>query len=307
MPREKLEIPLHQSGATICKTLLVAWGAVYSPMTQLHDPEISVLDGEDVLTREDSAPFELLEGALDRGLVLLCDHASNHLPAHYGSLGLPKAEFERHIAYDIGAAQVTRKMSKILGVPAVLSKFSRLLIDPNRGSDDPTLIMQLSDGAIIPGNANLSKDEQARRLDQYYRPYHEAIGQLLDRCVKSGRPPAIVSLHSFTQEWHGSLRPWEAAVLWDKDARLVKPMLDCLRRETDFSIGDNEPYAGNLQGDTMHRHGTERGLAHVLVEIRQDQIKDASGQQEWAGRLADILTRIMADPERALELSIIKK
>ena len=276
-------------------------------MTQLHDPETPALDREEALTREDAVPFELLEGAFDRGLVLICDHASNHLPAHYGSLGLPIAEFERHIAYDIGAAAVTRKMSKILGVPAILSKFSRLLIDPNRGSDDPTLIMQLSDGAIIPGNANLTKDERARRIDHYYRPYHDAVGQLLDRCIKSDRPPAIVSLHSFTQEWHGSLRPWEAALLWDKDARLVKPMLDCLRRETDFSIGDNEPYAGNLKGDTMYRHGTLRGLAHVLVEIRQDQIRDVPGQQEWAGRLADILTRIMADPERALELSIIKK
>ena len=249
----------------------------------------------------------MIDGARDRGLVLLCDHASNRLPLEYGSLGLPKAEFERHIAYDIGAAEVTRLMSKILGVPALLSNFSRLLIDPNRGSDDPTLIMQLSDGAIIPGNARLTTEERERRIKAFYDPYHNAIEHLLDTCIKSDHPPAIVSLHSFTQEWHGSLRPWEAALLWDKDPRLVKPMLDCLRKETDFSIGDNEPYSGTLQGDTMFRHGTQRGLAHVLVEIRQDQIRDVAGQQEWAGRLADILTRILADPERAQQLSIIKK
>ena len=276
-------------------------------MNQLHDKDTPGPDAAGASALEETPPFELLEGAVDRGLVLLCDHASNHLPAKYGSLGLPNAEFERHIAYDIGAAQVTRQMSALLGVPAIMSNFSRLLIDPNRGSDDPTLIMQLSDGAIIPGNANITDRERAQRIEGYYRPYHDAIGQLLDACIKSDRPPAIVSLHSFTQEWHGSLRPWEAALLWDKDARLVKPMLECLRKETDFSIGDNEPYSGNLQGDTMFRHGTSRGLANVLVEIRQDQIRDDAGQQEWAGRLSDILTRILGDPDRAHELSIIKK
>ncbi|MCP4933300.1 MAG: N-formylglutamate amidohydrolase [bacterium] len=276
-------------------------------MTQLREPDIPALDEEGAIVREDAAPFELLEGAVDRGLVLVCDHASNHLPEKYGSLGLSKAEFERHIAYDIGAADVTRRMSKILGVPAVLSKFSRLLIDPNRGPDDPTLIMQLSDGAIIPGNAHINDDERQRRHEQFYKRYHQAIDRQIDNCIDAGRPSAIVSIHSFTQEWRGDLRPWEAGVLWDKDDRLVHPLLDCLRRETDFTIGDNEPYTGKTKGDCMNRHGTSRGLAHALIEIRQDQIKDTAGQQEWGGRLADILTRILADPQRAHELSIIKK
>ena len=276
-------------------------------MTQLPEIQALPLAAKCSTIFEEAPSFELIEGALDRGLVLICDHASNHLPREYGSLGLPRAEFERHIAYDIGAAEVTRRMSALLGVPAILSNFSRLLIDPNRGPDDPTLIMQLSDGAIIEGNAHLTNEERERRIKGYYQPYHEAIEQLLEACILSQRPPAIVSLHSFTQEWHGSLRPWEAALLWDKDARLVKPLLDCLRKETDFSIGDNEPYSGALQGDTMYRHGTRRGLAHALVEIRQDQIRDTEGQQEWAGRLADILTRIFADPDLAHELSIIKK
>ena len=221
--------------------------------------------------------------------------------------GLHKDEFERHIAYDIGAAQVTRLMSEILGVPAVLSKFSRLLIDPNRGADDPTLIMQLSDGAIIPGNARISSAERERRINGYFEPYHQAIEGLIGQCIKADHPPAIVSLHSFTQEWHGTLRPWEAALLWDRDPRLVKPLLDCLRKETDFNIGDNEPYSGDLYGDTMYRHGTNAGLAHVLVEIRQDQIRDRAGQEEWAGRLSDILTRIFADPDLAAELAVIRK
>ncbi len=268
---------------------------------KMHEKEIPFL------YNRDESPFELLPGSLERGLVLVCDHASNFVPAEYGSLGLPAAEFERHIAYDIGSAQVTRLLSRALGVPAVLSNFSRLLIDPNRACDDPTLIMQLSDGAVIPGNAHLSKEERDRRIERFYHPYHQAVERLLDECIKAGHPPAIVSVHSFTQEWHGRLRPWEAALLWDKDARLVKPLLECLRQETDFNIGDNEPYSGNLQGDSMYRHGTMRGLAHALVEIRQDQIRDCEGQEEWAGRLADILSRILADPVLAHELSIIKK
>ena len=276
-------------------------------MTQLDETELERSGADDPESGEPKPPFELIPGSLKKGLVLICDHASNRLPYQYGSLGLAKAEFERHIAWDIGVAQVTRLMSGLLGVPAILSNYSRLLIDLNRGRDDPTLIMQLSDGALIPGNARISPKERERRISDYYEPYHQALENLLDQCVKADHPPAIVSLHSFTQEWHGTLRPWEAALLWDRDDRLVKPLLDCLRKETDFSIGDNEPYTGNLQGDSMYRHGTCRGLAHALVEIRQDQIRDGEGQREWAGRLADILTRIMADADLAAELAVIRK
>ena len=278
------------------------------PMTQLQKTNLALPEGADSASAiDEDAPFECLAGSVDKGLVLICDHASNHLPAKYGLLGLRKEEFERHIAYDIGAAEVTRLMSAHLGVPAILSRFSRLLIDPNRAPDDPTLIMQLSDGAVIPGNTDISSEQRQQRLTQYYEPYHRAIESVIDQSINADHPPALVSIHSFTQEWHGTLRPWEAALLWDHDDRLVKPLLNCLRKETDFSIGDNEPYSGRLQGDCMYRHGTSRGLAHALVEIRQDQIRDEQGQGEWAGRLSDILTRIMANPELAAELAVIRK
>lgn len=237
--------------------------------------------------------------------MLLCDHASNRLPAAYETLGLAASELERHIAYDIGAAEVTRRLASALQAPAVLSNFCRLLIDPNRGEDDPTLIMQLSDGAIIPGNRNLSAEERRCRVALYYEPYHSAVTAAINAAIAAGRPPLLLSIHSFTHEWRGCLRPWEAGILWDEDARLARMLLDCLRHETDFTIGDNEPYCGRLSGDSMHRHGTMRGLAHALVEIRQDQIKHEEGQGEWAGRLADIMTRILADDERARELATI--
>src|SRR5271165_4760027 len=161
-----------------------------------------------------SAPdaVEWISGRLDAGVLFICDHASNAVPEGYGALGLPPAEFERHIAYDIGAAAVTRRLAELIGAPAILSRFSRLLIDPNRGADDPTLVMRLSDGAIIPGNAAISEAEIERRLALYWRPYRDAISQSVEAMMKSGRIPAILSIHSFTPTWRGSPRPWEVGV-----------------------------------------------------------------------------------------------
>jgi len=241
---------------------------------------------------ETFAAFDLVEGDSGGGLILLCDHASNALPKKYGDLGLPVGEFQRHIAYDPGAAAVTRGLAARLGVPAVLSTFSRLLIDPNRGPDDPTLIMRLSDGAIVPGNARVNEAERALRIARYHAPYHAAIDQAIEEGLKSGTVPALFSVHSFTPVWRGAPRPWQAGVLWDQDPRLAVPLIEALRRDPMLVVGDNEPYAGALKGDTMYRHATERGLAHALIEIRQDLIADDAGVAAWVDRLATILTEL---------------
>lgn len=157
------------------------------------------------------APVETIEGALDGGLIVLCDHASNALPPEYGSLGLPPEQFQRHIAYDIGAAAVTRALAARFRAPAVLTRFSRLLIDPNRGADDPTLVMELSDGAIVPGNVGADAAEIARRVERFWRPYRESAGRLIEAMTATGRPPAILSIHSFTPAWKGVPRPWRSA------------------------------------------------------------------------------------------------
>jgi predicted N-formylglutamate amidohydrolase len=244
------------------------------------------------------APFEVLAGSRDRRLLILCDHASNAVPAEYGSLGLAEAEFERHIAYDIGAAGVTRGLAESLGANAVLSGFSRLLIDPNRGPDDPTLVMRLSDGSLIPANARIGAEEVERRLETYYTPYHAAITGVIDEMLDVGEVPVIVSIHSFTPSWKGVPRRWQAALLWDKDPRLAGPMIAELRSEG-LIVGDNEPYDGALENDTMYRHGTLRGLPHALIEVRQDLISSEEGQAEWAARLARVLTSILRDPALA--------
>ncbi|HVB88774.1 MAG TPA: N-formylglutamate amidohydrolase [Beijerinckiaceae bacterium] len=250
------------------------------------------------MDEEDSGfcAIERIEGALTAGVLLLCDHASNALPARYGALGLDRQQFERHIAYDIGAADVTRRLAAELGAPAVLTRFSRLLIDPNRGDDDPTLIMRLSDGAVIPGNVGLTEEERARRLRLYWRPYRESVSNLLDAMTASGPLPAIVSVHTFTPFWKGALRPWEVGILWDCDPRLPEPLIEALRR-TGVRVGENEPYDGALLGDTLDAHANSRGLANALIELRQDLVGEKAAAAAWAERLASALRPVLAAPD----------
>ena len=238
--------------------------------------------------------FEIIPGDTGAGLVLIADHASNHVPAEYAALGLPPAEFERHIAFDIGVEPLTRVLAARLGVPAVMSHFSRLLIDPNRGDDDPTLVMRLSDGAVIPGNARIDAAERDARVERFWRPYDRAVTDTIDDCFSSGRAPILFSLHSFTPIWRGTPRPWHCGVLWNRDDRLSDFLLTRLGADPALVVGDNEPYHGGLDGDTMNRHGLRRGLVHALLEVRQDLVADAAGVAAWADRLEPILREAMA-------------
>jgi predicted N-formylglutamate amidohydrolase len=242
-----------------------------------------------------SETCRVIAGRADAGVVVLCDHAGNAFPSEYGTLGLPASELQRHIAYDIGAASVVEELARRLGAAAILSHYSRLLIDLNRGSDDPTLIMRLSDGVVIPGNRRLSEAERQKRISRYWQPYHAAVDRVIDQCIAAGSPPSLISVHSFTESWKGVPRPWHTGVLWDKDPRLVDPLLVALRGEADLIVGDNQPYTGQLIGDSMWRHGTERGLAHAIVEIRQDLIREQEGQTNWAERLARLIRPMLAD------------
>lgn len=249
--------------------------------------------------------YSIVAGHADAGLVVLCDHAGNAFPPGFGTLGLPPAQLSRHIAYDIGAAEITRQLAAALGAPAVMTHYSRLLIDPNRGIDDPTLIMRLSDGAIVPGNRHLDRAEREARIAQYYLPYHRAIDGVLDRCLATGVPPVILSVHSFTESWKGVARPWHAGVLWDTDPRLAVPLIEALYSDNDIIVGDNQPYSGRLEGDTMWQHGTQRGLAHAIIEVRQDLIRDLAGQTNWAQRLARIMRGLLERPDLRLKIRTV--
>jgi len=238
------------------------------------------------------AAFELIDG--NNTPLFLCDHAGNALPPAYGALGLAPELFRTHIAYDIGAAEVTRALSASFGAPAVLGTFSRLLIDLNRGPDDPTLVMKLSDGSIIPGNRHVDAAEVVKRITIFHAPYHQAIAAQIARLKK----PPLISLHSFTPSWKGAPRPWEVGVLWDQDRRLAGPLMTRLA-EAGFAVGDNEPYSGALEGDTLNRHGTKNGLPHVLIEMRQDLIGDAKAAHAFAAKLLPIIKSALADMGRA--------
>jgi predicted N-formylglutamate amidohydrolase len=241
-------------------------------------------------------PFDTIAGETGQRLILFCDHASNALPPAYGDLGMARESLERHIAYDIGAAMVTRRLAARLGAPAALAGFSRLLIDPNRGEDDPTLVMRISDGALIPGNARIGAQEIARRIEAYWRPYRRACAGMIDAVSARGQVPVLLGIHSFTPCFKGVSRPWHAGVLWDEDPRLALPLIEGLRAEG-IVVGHNEPYDGALLGDSMYEHSTLRGLPGALIEIRQDLVSTPEQCEDWAERLARLLPPILARAE----------
>ena len=220
--------------------------------------------------------------------VVTCDHASNRVPPDVGggALGLPDEDMARHIAYDVGAAGVARALAEALDAPVILSDFSRLVVDPNRGEDDPTLVMKVYDGSIIPANRHADAAEVERRLDLYHRPYHRGI----ERLIASRADPVLVAVHSFTPQLMGRQpRPWHVGVLYAGDTRLALPLIARLNAEPDLCVGDNQPYSGHLPGDALDRHGVQTGLPHVLIEIRNDLIGTEDAQRAWGRRLAPML------------------
>ena len=239
-----------------------------------------------------SPSFETIQGDPKTGIVIISDHATNIVPAQYEQLGLPASEFERHIAYDIGAEALTRQLAAKIGCPAIMSRFSRLLIDPNRGTDDPTLVMRLSDGAIVPGNAEITPEEKQYRIDTFYQPYHDEVSQQIDNSVQSGCLPMVFSIHSFTPFWKGVPRPWHVGVLWEGDNRFARALIEQLSVDKSLNVGENEPYVGGIEGESLDKHARARGLLAALIEIRQDLIGDETGVEEWANRLALILPKI---------------
>lgn len=233
-------------------------------------------------------PFHI-EGADRPGRWLVtCDHATNRVPPDIGGgdLGIAAQDMARHIAYDVGAAGLARALARRLDSPAILSDFSRLVIDPNRGEDDPTLLMRIYDGTVIPANRVMGAAERARRLERLYRPYHDAYGALA-----AARPDrAICAIHSFTRQLRGrARRPWAVGVLYSHRDERLGPALIRECRDHGWITGDNEPYSGHLDGDSIDRHALAHGRPNVLIEICNDLIGDAAEQELWAGRLAGVL------------------
>ncbi|WP_111732948.1 N-formylglutamate amidohydrolase [Roseovarius amoyensis] len=233
-------------------------------------------------------PFEIEGAGRPARWLVTCDHASNTVPPFVGggSLGLAAGDMARHIAYDPGAAGVARALAERLDAPCICANFSRLVIDPNRGEDDPTLVMKLYDGTIIPENRHVDAEEVERRLNRLYRPYHTALAELAARRDDT----VIVSMHSFTPQLQGRPpRSWHVGVLYAADERLSRPLITRLRAEPDLCIGENEPYGGHLPGDSIARHAIAHQRPNALLELRNDLIETADQQRAWAERLAPML------------------
>jgi predicted N-formylglutamate amidohydrolase len=250
-----------------------------------------------LLSREDAPPVHE-ENALGRSPFLLTsDHFGRLIPGALGDLGLEASELTRHIAWDIGIAGVAEALSKHLDAHLIAQRYSRLVIDCNRPPDSPSSIPRISEATVIPGNEGLARDAAKARRRQIFDPYHHRIAEVIDRRLAENRPTVLVSLHSFTPVYAGIARPWHIGTLYHRDTRLPPLLLKWLRGEPDLVVGDNEPYAVSDETDyTIPLHGEARGLMNSGIEIRQDLIADATGQAEWAERLA----RIFAEIETAL-------
>jgi predicted N-formylglutamate amidohydrolase len=237
--------------------------------------------------------LELFHASGRAPVLLLCDHAGRHVPAELAQLGVDDAALARHIGWDIGAAEVTRRLAVSLDAPAILNHVSRLVIDPNRRPGTPTSIPEISDGCVVPGNQRLDLPAAVDRVARYFLSYHRAVARRIGAFRRAGVVPAVIAVHSFTPCMNGEDRPWHIGILWRGDQRLSRPVLQSLQARGDLVIGDNQPYSGLLDfGFTVQFHAQRPRLPHIMLEIRQDEIET----QEQAWRYADIVHDALREP-----------
>ena len=229
-------------------------------------------------------------------IILVSEHASNYIPPEFNNLGLSNDQLKLHIAWDIGIGQVTRNLSQMLDAPAVLARFSRLLIDANRGLDQDGLIPTISDGHNVKSNQNLSKEDVNRRIERFYKPFHDATDNIIRKKQKATHAPIIFNMHSFTPEMNGVQRPWHCGMLWNKDSRVADALKSRLENRG-YLVGDNQPYSGQELNHTMNTHGTRHGYPHVNIEIRQNEIDTDAGILKWSEILKEEIIAIRQLPE----------
>jgi predicted N-formylglutamate amidohydrolase len=266
----------------------------------MHEPGDSPLLAADTRGRllAGDEPSPVLEERTHgrSNLVIVVDHAGARIPRSLRDLGLPASELERHIAWDIGALGLARAMSELLDAPLIAQNYSRLVIDCNRDPRTPTSIPEISEWVVVPGNLNRSAADDAARRAAVFDPYHARIQAVLDERRAAGRPTFLVAQHTMTDVFKNSRRDMHGAVLYNRDRRFAGLVLDMLRREPGLTFADNQPYFVSDETDyTIPTHGERRGLPHVEIEIRQDLVREESGQREWAARVAAALSAAEAE------------
>lgn len=251
-----------------------------------------------LIGQEDPPPYRIFNECGSSGVLLVGDHVSNVIPRAMDNLGLADEVLQKHVAYDIGTGKLIDHLSRHLDAAAVTAGYSRLVVDLNRSLEDSSCFPEKSDGIVIPGNIGLNHVDRAQRIHSFYTPYRSAIDRMLHR-IRERQVPALISIHSFTPEMAGEVRPWHVGCMWDNDPRIPVPLMRNLRAHPDnFHVGDNQPYSGRHAADyTIDHHGEAAGLPHVSIEIRQDLVDTEEGAEQWATILDDALRDILADPD----------
>ncbi len=243
-----------------------------------------------LLGADDPPPTHIANPTGNSNFVIVVDHASARIPRCLAALGLPTAELSRHIAWDIGALAVAEEVASRLDAPLIAQNYSRLVIDCNRDPAVDSSIPVLSEYTEIPGNVGLTAADRAARRRAIFDPYHDCISKLLDERQAAGRLTILIAQHTMTNIFCGAARDMHAAVLYNRDRRFAGLMLEALRSDSQLLIADNEPYFVSDATDyTIPRHGEARSIPHVEIELRQDLVTEAAGQQEWSQRLVTAL------------------
>jgi predicted N-formylglutamate amidohydrolase len=242
-----------------------------------------------LLGRDDPSPVNVVNKGGSSPYLLLGDHAGRAIPAALGDLGLPAEALERHIACDIGVAALGLRLSQALDATFVHQSYSRLVVDCNRKPSAADFIAKLSDGQVIPGNAELTTPQRTQRRREIFAPYHTRISGALIAREQQAMPTVLVSLHSFTPVMDGFARPWRYGVLHRGDSALSRSVLALLSVRFGEAAGDNQPYAMDTVDYTIPFHADARGLDYLELEVRQDLLTDGAAQDEVAAIIGEVL------------------
>ena len=265
----------HFSCKPLCHGETSIWKDVYDGLPIMSDAAVGARTGYG------DAPY-----------FIFCDHASNRVPDGLNALGLPDDILQTHIAWDIGARDMTHELARRLSGEAFVCEFSRLVLDPNRDPAADDLIPPTSDQIPIPGNQMLSGDDRDKRIERFHRPYHEYLGNTICAFTDRHASPFVVSIHSYTKRLMGARhdRPWPVGLLWADDPASARSIINFLEGEVAWPVGDNEPYDGQYYDYTIRTHATARNLRHLTFEVRQDWLSDPARFTE----IADLLSRGIA-------------
>lgn len=250
-----------------------------------------------LLAHDEPSAVEIRDRTGHSLAVVTCDHARNRVPRALNGLGLDDRALASHVAWDPGSLLVAERLAWHLDAPLVASGYSRLVVDLNRPLGVPSSIAEVSETIEVPGNLDLTPEAAHARIDALFWPYHHALGEFLDERLRAPRPPRYIAIHSFTPVYFGDPREMEVCVSWHTDDRLARLVLPRLMADDSLDVSENEPFAITLRGDFgIPQQAERRGIANVMIEIRQDLISTEDAAHAWGDRLAHVLGPLLDDP-----------